>query len=197
MHIDPRDLFDRARAGDQNAMKDLVRIREGATRGDTECRHHYNALLAYGRAHPMLRGADMGAEERRALGILRAADRNDPRVVMSALHRIPQFNRPEAVRAACVALAYQQPWTDPRLASFEGLLDDPRRAVFREAVRVAPDRRAVDGIRQYIPEDSRQASVGSLCAGYCFGTARKLQLARLPASPVSVIGVDIGWEVGL
>jgi hypothetical protein len=193
-----RDLFDRARAGDQNAMKELVKVREGAMAGNPHYRRAHDFLLQYGRQHPMDRRAEMSGEERHALGILRAADQNDPRAVMAALHRLPTYGHPDTIRAACVALAHQKPWTDPRLASFEGLLpDEPRRAVFRQSIRVAPDRREMDAIRAYIPADMQGESDGSLCAGYCFGTARKFQLARLPTSPISVMGADIGWECGL
>lgn len=199
-----RDLFDRARAGDQNAMKDLVRIREGAVAGHPGHRHDYDLLLQYGREHPVEgrttlgpRGADMGVEERHALGILRAADRNDPRAVMAALHYLPRYGHPDTIRAACVALAQQGQWTDPRLCTFEGLLpDEPRRAVFRHSIKVAPDQREMNALRETIPSDLRNQTGGTLCAGYCFGTARKFQLARLPRSPVSVMGADIGWECG-
>jgi hypothetical protein len=230
MNVDPRDLFDRARAGDQNAMKELVAIREGASRGDPSCRHAYDALLAFGQSNPMQAHGDkpgfwqqnlttlgnigglfylgdlaaksvktvvskvvnISGEERHALGILRAADRNDPRAVMAALHHI---QHPEAVRGACVALALQQPWTNPRIACFEGLLnDEPRRITFRETVKAAPDLKRIAIIRQHIPRD--RAVIGSMCAGYCLGTARKFQLARLPNSPVSIMGADIGWECG-
>lgn len=200
MNLDPRDLFDRARAGDQNAMKEIVAVREGAMRGDPDARRRFDLLLQYGQAHPLAlsegtKSATMSGEERHALGILRAADQNDPRAVMAALHHV---HRPDAIRAACVALSHQQPWTDPRLATFEGILpDEPRRVVFREAVRAAPDRERIDAVRRYIPQDLHRASIGSLCAGYCLGTARKFQLGRLPRSPISVIGADIGWECGL
>jgi hypothetical protein len=199
-----RDLFDCARAGDQNAMKQLVAIRDKAVAGDQAMRRAYDRLMAYGHAHPLGVHGDnsgvsstMGAEERHALGILRAADQNDPRAVMAALHQLPKYGHPDTVRAACVALAYQQAWTDPRLFGFEGLLpDEPRRSIFRNAVRVAPDRRRVNELRGYIPESDRRETDGTLCAGYCFGTARKFQLARLPKSPVSIMGADIGWECG-
>ncbi len=198
-----RDLFDRARAGDQNAMKDLGKVRERAMAGDPHFKRAHEYLLRYGQAHPLnensgvTRSASMGAEERHALGIIRAADRNDPRAVMAALHSLPVYGHPESIRAACVALAHQQPWTDPRLAAFEGLLpDEPRRLVFRHIIRVAPSRTAVDGIRATIPADLAGETNGTLCAGYCLGTARKFQLARLPKSPVSVMGADIGWECG-
>jgi hypothetical protein len=201
-----RDLFDCARAGDQNAMKQLVKIRDEAVAGDPAMRRAYDRLMEYGKQHPMGNsgvpgvpqgGASMGAEERHALGIIRAADRNDPRAVMAALHRLPQYGHSDSIRAACVALAHNQPWTDPRLASFEGLIpDEPRRMVFRHAIRVAPSRRRIDEIRQSIPADMQGESNGSLCAGYCLGTARKFQLARMPQSPVSVMGADIGWECG-
>jgi hypothetical protein len=199
-----RDLFDCARAGDQNAMKQLVKIKDAAVAGDMAMRRAYDRLMAYGRAHPLGAHGDnsgvssnMGAEERHALGILRAADQNDPRVVMSALHRLPRYGHPESVRAACVALAHQKAWTDPRLATFEGLLpDEPRRVVFRHAIRVAPSRRRIDELRQQIPAQMAGETIGSLCAGYCLGTARKFQVARMPQSPVSVMGADIGWECG-
>ena len=196
-----RDLFDRARAGDQNAMKDLVKIREDAVRGDPHQRRKFDLLMQYGREHPM--GSqegrvEMSGEERHALGILRAADRNDPRAVMAALHHLPRIGSPRTIRAACVALAHQHPWTDPRLVTFEGLLpDEPRRAMFRHSVKVAPDSREMDALRAYVPAEMRGETDGALCAGYCFGTARKFQLARLPQSPVSVMGADIGWECGL
>jgi hypothetical protein len=196
-----RDLFDRARAGDQNAMKELVKIREGAMAGHPEHRRDHERLMQYGREHPLnsrVSTPDMGHEERHALGILRAADQNDPRAVMAALHQLPKYGHPDTVRAACVALAHQQAWTDPRLFGFEGLLpDEPRRSIFRNAVRVAPDRRRVNELRGYIPESDRRETDGTLCAGYCFGTARKFQLARIPRTPVSIMGADIGWECGL
>lgn len=140
----------------------------------------------------------MGVEERHALGILRAADRNDPRAVMAALHHLPRYGHPDTIRAACVALAQQGQWTDPRLCTFEGLLpDEPRRAVFRHSIKVAPDQGEIGRLRESIPYNLRRDTNGTLCAGYCFGTARKFQLARLPSSPLSVMGVDIGWECGL
>jgi hypothetical protein len=199
-----RDLFDRARAGDQNAMKELVKVREDAVRGDPLNRRIYDYLLQYGREHPIHGEISEGissvinGEERHALGILRAADRNDPRAVMAALHRLPQYGHPDTIRAACVALAQQQPWSDPRLGMFEGLLpDEPRRMVFRHAVRISPHRRHMDELRASIPAELHGETTGTLCAGYCFGAARKFQLARLPSSPVSVMGADIGWECGL
>lgn len=199
-----RDLFDCARAGDQNAMKQLVKIRDAAVAGDPAMRRAYDRLMEYGRQHPMGGGnsgvvsSSMGAEERHALGIIRAADKNDPRAVMAALHRLPRYGHPDSVRAACVALAHAQPWTDPRLGSFEGLLpDEPRRLVFRHAVRVAPHRRRIDELRASIPAELHGETSGTLCAGYCLGTARKFQLARMPSSPVSIMGADIGWECGL
>lgn len=199
-----RDLFDRARAGDQNAMKELVKIRDGAVAGHPDHRRDYDRLLQYGREHPMHGEISEGissminGEERHALGILRAADQNDPRAVMAALHRLPSYGHPDTVRAACVALSRQGAWTDPRLCTFEGLLpDEPRRAVFRHSIKVAPDQGEIGRLRESIPYDLRRDTNGTLCAGYCFGTARKFQLARLPSSPLSVMGVDIGWECGL
>ena len=198
-----RDLFDCARAGDQNAMKQLVKIRDAAVAGDSAMRRAYDRLMEYGKAHPMgsqnsgVSSASMGSEERHALGIIRAADQNDPRAVMAALHRLPKYGHPASVRAACVALAHAQPWSDPRLASFEGLLpDEPRRVVFRHAIRVSPSRRHVDELRAQIPANMHGEMSGSLCAGYCLGTARKFQIARMPNNPVSVMGADIGWECG-
>jgi hypothetical protein len=201
-----RDLFDRARAGDQNAMKDLVKVREDAARGDPHWRRVHNYLLRYGKEHPVDAHGEISdgissvinGEERHALGILRAADQNDPRAVMWALHRLPAYGHTDTVRAACVALAHQHPWTDSRLGSLEGLLpDEPRRTVFRSAVRVSPDRRGIDEIKRHIPSEMHGETVGTLCAGYCLGAARKFQLARLPKSPVSIVGADIGWECGL
>lgn len=199
-----RDLFDRARAGDQNAMKELVKIRDGAVAGHPDHRRDYDRLLQYGREHPMHGEISEGissvinGEERHALGILRAADQNDPRAVMAALHRLPSYGHPDTVRAACVALSCQGAWTDPRLCTFEVLLpDEPRRAVFRHSIKVAPDQGEIGRLRESIPYDLRRDTNGTLCAGYCFGTARKFQLARLPSSPLSVMGVDIGWECGL
>ena len=204
-----RDLFDRARAVDQNAIRELVRVREDAARGDPASREVYGFLVQYGRDHPehpvvetAVRAHGEGQRDRReeihALGILRAADQNDPRAIMWALHRLPAYGSPGAVRAACVALSHQRPWTDPRIAAMESLLpDEPRRAVFREAVRVSPDARAIDSIRAQIPIEVHGEAVGTLCAGYCLGAARKFQIARVPGSPVSVVGADVGWECGL
>jgi hypothetical protein len=188
-----RDMVDRARAGDQNAAAQIIVVRQKAQAGDPQYQIAAKLLYQYMMSHPE-RNAHMGAEEIYKLGILRAADQNDPFVVASTLHSLPDYKHPELVRAATVALSHQSPWNNSKVHSIERAFPDPdSQSIFRFGVANGPDGKKIKPLAARL----HPAQIGSLCAGYCVGTERRIQLARLPKAPVSrVMGPDIGWELG-
>ena len=188
-----RDMVDRARAGDQNAAAQIMVVRDKARSGDPQYQIAAKMLYQYMLANPV-KNVQMSGEEVYKLGILRAADQNDPFVVASTLYSLPEYKHPELIRAATVALSHQQPWNNSRVRILEQAFpNEDAQSLFRYGVANGPDGKKIKPLAQRL----HPSQIGSLCAGYCVGTARRIQLARLPKAPVSrVMGPDIGWELG-
>jgi hypothetical protein len=188
-----RDIADRARAGDQNAVAQIAVVRDKAQAGDRDYQVAWRMLYEYMTRNPP-RYAEMGAEESYALGILKAADQNDPFLVATTLASLPQYGTPSLIQTATVALSQASPWTNARVRAIEDSYPDPNeKDVFRFGVFNGPDGKKIKPIASRLSPPQ----VGTLCAGYCLGTARKIQLARLGNVPPSrVLGSDIGWELG-
>ena len=183
-------LVDRARAGDQNAMGILAKIGENAKAGNPKAKSAYALVMDYCKQHPV-QNAIMGAEAQQALGILKQAD-NPLDQILSVLCSLPVIGDPLCIQAACVLLANGPPWNKPKVKQADALLAGAERNLFRFGVENSTDNSKIQPVAKTVPPDA----IGFLCAGHCIGTARKIQLARLPQVPVSIINGDIGWELG-
>jgi hypothetical protein len=185
-----KQLVERARAGDQNAMGMIAMVGENARKGNPKARSAFMLIQEFINNHPA--GSIMGAEQQSALGVLKEP-RNPLQVVYTILCQLPMMGDEQIVNAACVILANGRPWNKPTVKSIDASLGhEVEKNLFRYGVDYANNEKKLRPIGTQLPPEA----IGHLCAGHCIGTARKIQLARLPQVPVSVLSPDIGWELG-
>jgi hypothetical protein len=184
------ELVRRSRAGDQIAMDTLGEIAKNAKAGNPTARSAYGYILEYIKTHPAK--IKIGMEDRQYLGILRAAGHNHPQIVVGALSRIPQSGNPDVISSAVVALANACPWNKTRISAYDSVFAGEAYAhqLWRFGYQFSGSPEL-----QKAPNDAK--SIGVICAGHCIGSARKIQMARLKGIPVSVLGAQIGWELGI
>jgi hypothetical protein len=183
-------LVERARAGDQNAMGMLSEIGKNAQLGNSRAKSAYSLIVEYCRTHPV-NNAIMGAEAQEALGVLKQPD-NPIDQILNVLCSLPVIGDPLCIQAACVLLANGPQWNKARTKQADQLLAGAERNLFRFGVENSSDSSKIQPVAKTIP----QQGIGFLCAGHCIGTARRIQLARLPQVPVSVLSPEVGWELG-
>lgn len=182
-------LVRRARVGDQNALAIIVKTGENARAGQQIAKSAYSYILDYIKNNPA--PSPMGAEDIQNLGILRAAGQNSPQAVCHTLFNLPNSGNNDVISAAIVALSQACPWGKERIGVYDSMFagDPNTHKLWRFGYTFSSS-----------PELSKvkldKNNAGILCAGHCIGTARKIQLARLPNIPVSVLGKQIGWELG-
>lgn len=185
-----KELVDRARAGDQNAMAMLQKVGENARAGDPKARAGHDQVLSYIQKNPVKSAYDPRASQ--ALGILKEPSNPEGAIldVLVSLPDLPDVGR--AIQAACVILSKGRPWNKPRVQLVDSLLTPPAQEPFRYAFDHALEPQSLASAREQCdPELS-----GYLCAGHCIGLARKLQLLRLPQVPASSLCEGIAWELG-
>ena len=184
------ELVRRSRAGDQVAMDTLGLIAQNAQRGNPTAKSALAHVLDYIKAHPAK--VAMGMEDKQYLGILRAAGHNNPEIVVGALSRIPQSGNPDTISSAVVALSNACPWGKNRIGAYDSVFaGNPYvHQLWRFGYQFS-------GSPELQNQQFDAKSIGIVCAGHCIGSARKIQMARLKGIPVSVLGAQIGWELGI
>lgn len=197
-----RDLVLRARMGDQNAMGMIQMVGQNARQGDKRAQAAFGLIQEFIRKHPPNGGAGgfaggprIGAEAQRSLSAIKAASHdldNKFPVAMDAMYTLPRIGDENAIGIAIIILANGQPITAARLKAMDGLLTEGDQGLFRYGHDFSRNEPKLAEMGCDLPA----SSVGFLCAGHCVGTARRIQLARLPQVPVSILGADIGWELG-
>lgn len=185
-----KELVDRARAGDQNAMGILQKVGENARAGEPVAITGQQHVLAYIQRNPVRSAYDPRAS--RVLGILKEPSNPDG-AVLDVLVSLPDLpDSAQAISAACVILSQGRPWNKSRVQNLDAMLTPPAQEPFRYAFDHALEPEALDSARrQCDPELS-----GYLCAGHCIGLARKLQLLRMPQVPAHSLCQGIAWELG-
>ena len=182
-------LVRRARVGDQNAVAIIVKTGENARAGNSKAKSAYGYILDYIKNNPA--SSPMGAEDYQNLGILVAAGHNPPSAVIQTLCNLPNSGNSDIITNAVVALANACPWGKERIGVYDSIFagDPNSHKVWQFGYTFSNS-----------PELSKvkmdRSTAGILCAGHCIGTARKIQLARVPKIPVSVLGKQVGWELG-
>jgi hypothetical protein len=186
-----RELVERARAGDQNAMAILQMVGENARKGQPKARAAEGAIQRYIADHPApLTNWAEGAE---LIGILKNPENPDDGIFETLLS-LPQYEDARLVSTACVVLSHHEPWTKGRIHAIDSLMDpgsDEQRQ-FRMGVEGAAESRVLGPAIRSLPPELQ----GFLCAGHVLGTARKLQLARRADVPLTALCRDLEWELG-
>jgi hypothetical protein len=188
--IGAQSLAERSRYGDQNAMGMIEQIRKNAEGGSDVARNSYAIILQYIQEHPA-EGAQVGAETAQALGVLKDPD-IDPPTLLRALCFLPQCGDPGAIEGAICILSFGPAINTARIAEVSKVVPPTSLPTFKYGLANAADQKALAPVQAQV----NGPDMGYLCAGHAMGTARRIQLARMPASKPAVLGADIGCEFG-
>lgn len=195
MRLVAAELVDRARDGDQNAMALLQRVGENARRGVPRAQVAFSLCQEYMNTH----GPNtFGAERRQVRGLLGTVSnaiktRAEPLEYSSALHALlPGILSVVDPSDAAVIIA-----NGPQLYG----KDNERLSAILAAFPTDDERKAfTSGASTDYVEKALQKVTPPLkpaCAiGYIVGLARRIQLVRLPETPISAFSKDVAWELG-
>jgi hypothetical protein len=188
-----KDLVLRARHGDQNAMAILDQVGKNARAGSLTAINAYQYILDFIQKNPGNSG--IGSEAAKPLGIVKAAGSNEPATVLSALCSLPEYGNPEVISTAVIFLANACLWNKQRVSVVDSVFagDPASHQLWRSGYLFSGNKPQLDAACRQIGD---KKGVGIICAGHCIGSARKLQLARLPNVPLSVLGPNVGFELG-
>jgi hypothetical protein len=186
-----KELVERARAGDQNAMAMLQMVGDNARKGVPAAKSAALQVKAYISDNPApLEHWEEGAH---IIGVLKNPDNSDEDV-FSTLLLLPQFEDARLVNTACVVLSMGDPWTRERIHALDSVLEagGDQQHAFRMGVEKSGD---ANFMRQTFRSMPAELS-GFLCAGHCIGMAHKLQAVRQNGASVGLLCRDVEWELG-
>jgi hypothetical protein len=168
----------------------LQMVGENARKGIPKARSAAAAVQAYIAEHPApLVNWEEGAT---IVGILKNPDNSDEDVFETLLS-LPQFEDSNLIQTACVVLSmHPHPWDNPRVHALDSLLEagSPPQEAFRFGLENAGEP-VIKRAKRSMPKELE----GYLCAGHCIGMARKIQIMRLPDSPVGILCKGVEWEL--
>jgi len=186
-----KEVVERARAGDQNAMAMIVAVRDSAIQGSEKAQRAQREILEYIRKHPMqvadtFAHSHVGDDAKQALAYV---SKRGPVIGLVALFIIGS-DSPDAMLNGSILLANGPALTNPRISAIGSAIeDDDERRLFYAGVcfkRIPPTL-----LQQCIPEKRPIVN-----AGKCVGLARAIQEVRAPNSSLSKFSPVVGWEHG-
>lgn len=186
-----KEVVQRARAGDQNAMAMIVAVRDSAIQGSQRAQEAQRAILDYIRANPVsvtdvFTHSHVGDDAKQALAVVK---RCGPVVGLVALFVIAE-DSPGAMLSGSIILANGPQLTNPRISSIGSAIeDDNERKLFYAGVcfKRLPPAFAQRCVPQAQP---------IINAGKCVGLARSIQEVRQSQSSLSKFSPIVGWEHG-
>lgn len=201
------DLVDRARDGDQNAMDMLGMIGQNARNGNPRARFAYHHCMAYMKRTPVRKrytpghssafaGGQRDVQARGLLGTMSTAmAQNEPRhysaaiiTLLPSLLAVADLDD-AAVIASCGPSLLGDSQSNQYLASVE--------AEFQEGPSHTAFNYAFTHGRRCPPGEAVSDELQAACAaGYILGMARRIQLVRLPDTPVSILSPSLVFELG-
>lgn len=161
-------LVERTRAGDQNAMGMIAMIKQNAGNGSPRAKRSLDLIADYIRRNPV-------------------KDVSNP---------FGNENKPDESNVlfrACVALANGAPLSNTRIqamASTFGTEDEEKLFLYAVVNYKKPD--LIDGLAGKFGQWVRNV----VQLGKNVGTARGIQLVRMPGTAVSAFDAKVGWELG-
>jgi hypothetical protein len=188
-----KELVERARANDQNAMATLVMVGQNARAGNPVAKSAYKHVMDYINANPagpVKTKYGIGAETQAALSQIPQVQ-DKPENLMEILCSLPLIGDSLAIQGACIILANGSLWTKEKVDDIKKALAEPAQKLFNYGYCFSSDSNKIRPVAQKVP----QSAIGYLCAGHCIGTARKIQLLRGSETPIAMISPDIGWEL--
>lgn len=183
-------LVQRARLFDQNAIGMIDSIRKNAAVGNERARSAFQAIADYIRQNPAQ--ASMGEEVKTALGRIKHPGNSDA-VILGSLGSLPALGEIDAVRIACVLLSRGAPLTRGRITRMHAIYPSQ---MAKDIFELGLDNCTHESEIAAVKSDLSESLEGVLCAGYCVGVARTLQLAGIGKIPISRLSRAVAWEFG-
>jgi len=186
-----KEVVERARAGDQNAMAMIVMVRDQAIQGNEKARESQRAILEYIRKNPVqvadaFAHSHVGEDAKQALAYV---SKRGPVLGLIALFIIGS-DSPDAMLNGSIILANGPRLTNPRISAIGSAIDnDDERRLFYAGVcfkRIPPNL-----LQRCVPEQRPIIN-----AGKCVGLARAIQEVRAPDSSLTKFSPVVGWEHG-
>jgi hypothetical protein len=184
-----RNVVERARLNDQNAIALIAHIRQLAESGAGDARKGLDAILAYAHKNPMkVVASPIGAAGINAINILRRPELSS-RDHVAALSILPIVCPHDGVTIGSVTLMQGPPLDDGRIGWLaDGFTNDELKGLFIHGV--------TNGHSDPTILQSSPDVLPTLLAGKCVGAARAMQVAASPNTPLAPYSPVIGWELG-
>lgn len=184
------ELVQRARAFDQNAIGMIDSIRKNAQLGQETAKSAFSAIAKYIQDHPVQ--ADMGAEVKTVLGRIKHPNNSDV-VKLGSLGSLPSLGDVDAIHVACILLTQGPAMSNGRITRMHEIYPtQSAKDVFEFGLDNCGSEAEIGEFRDELSESLE----GVLCAGYCVGIARRLQLVALGKMPAGSLSRGIAWELG-
>jgi len=187
-----KNVVERARLNDQNAIATIAWVRQMAERGDVGFQKGLAAILNYAKKNPMkelvLRTNPIGVDGINAINILRRPNLSsrDHAMALSALPIVCPHN---GLQLGSVTLMHGPPLNDERIGWLcEGYPSDETKNLFLHGVTNGH----LDPNIHQAPPDVRAI----LLAGRCVGAGRALQVTAFTPLPITPFSPMLGWELG-
>jgi hypothetical protein len=186
-----RELVDRARHTDQNAIGMIEEVRRNAEGGVKRAKESLNYILWYGQ-QTAGDDVDVGAEPfdertRKALSLLKLPNLS-PQEILHILCFIPHAGDGRALEAACVILSGGPPMSAPRVAELDSQVIPPYKPAFHFGL-------SESGSDKLLGDCTDPRIIAYICAGHCIGMTRKLQQVR-GGAPFAMVSPEVGFELG-
>jgi hypothetical protein len=183
-------LVQRARLFDQNAIGMIDSIRKNANMGNERAKSAFAAIAQYIRANPAK--TSMGADVQTALGRIKHPGNSDE-VILGSLGSLPGLGELDAVRVACILLSRGPALSRGRITRMHAVYPTQMaKDIFELGLDNCTEESAIAAFKH----DLSESLEGVLCAGYCVGVGRSIQLAAMGKIPVTHLSRGIAWELG-
>lgn len=182
-----QDLVERSRAGDQNAMALICLVRDNAAKGNVRACQAADEILKYITDNPTEEVQKITTRklEKLVREVQKAAFAGEfIEAVTSGVPEIAVHSIPKAV--VTMANGPNLVKTDKLKTLFDSFESDDERKAFQMGFKHGT------GEMNGIPPKLR----GPFILGHIIGTAYKLQVIRLPNTPLSIFSASLGAEFG-
>lgn len=187
MRLAAESLVTRARKGDQNAMGMIATVAEAAQSGGNErAELAYNLLLDYTKKHPHnnLKALSVPSDIKISREIVRAST---PTAISALVPGVQDLYVVAIILANGEMINREM--LDSILSTFA---DEYEQHAFKLGITFGT---ALDVIAQ-ATQEYEGSQLDALRTGCCVGLARRLQIARLPGTPIKIFSPIAGWELG-
>ncbi len=183
-----KELVDRSRLGDQNAMALISAARKASKRGNAKAKEACAAIFRYVEANPVeAPPVAIGAE---SVARLSAIKEHGSVIALRDLLMLP-LGGEDALLAGAVVLANGPPLTKEQITAMgTGIPNEEECKLFYYAIQNCG--KALNELARVLPKKARCI----MYAGQCVGMAHNIQRVRDPGIPVSAFSPMAGWELG-